>query len=540
MRRIAITLILVAAVAGMYSCAADAPTAPKPGSGGGTPSSAVSVQLYTNDANPKAGTCTQIEALVALNGGSVPDGTDVNFTTDFGAFGQNGLPLVSVETSNNVATTALCGSGAGPAKVKAQVTIAGKTNSASLPINFQPSSATLPYVSFCSPSFGPTTGGTSLTLNGGRLSSTTRVQFTANGVTRDGIITAVSANGTSVTVQTPGFPELSAPATPAAITMTLLAVPTSLVLSLPSCFAYGNSEPGIPTVSSLLPSSGTNEGKTRVTIIGSGFSTAGVQVFFGSVEATVVSVSYNQVVVLSPPAFGAGAPNLNQTVAVTVKNIGSGVTSNGVDYRYTPAVQLTAISNNTQPGQGPFVPVTIYGQGFQAPVAVSLAGWAASIVSVSATELVVVPGHPLASGCADVAGDVTVTNIDTGDSASGLSFTYVVPTPIITNVNPAFGQPGTSVTITGTNLPLAISDAEVRMGTTLAGVTAASGTAITFTVPDTGTAAPVCSGSDSPGTPETVSTLDITVTSRSTSCTVKLPQAFQYQLPCVPPPTPTP
>jgi hypothetical protein len=37
MRRIAILLILVAAVAGLHACAADAPTNPGPGTGGGTP-----------------------------------------------------------------------------------------------------------------------------------------------------------------------------------------------------------------------------------------------------------------------------------------------------------------------------------------------------------------------------------------------------------------------------------------------------------------------------------------------------------------------
>ena len=72
------------------------------------------------------------------------------------------------------------------------------------------------------------------------------------------------------------------------------------MLSLPSCFSYGTQDSGTPQVSSLLPSSGTNEGGTRVTIVGSGFSVGGgVQVFFGAIEATVVSVSFNQVVVLS-------------------------------------------------------------------------------------------------------------------------------------------------------------------------------------------------------------------------------------------------
>ena len=120
MRRIAFVLLLVAAVVGIHACAADAPTAPKPGGGGGE-SSALSIQLFTTDANPKAGTCTLVQAVVTFNGDPVPDGTGVNFSTDFGTFGENGLPLVSIVTTNGTAVTALCGPSAGTAKVKATV-----------------------------------------------------------------------------------------------------------------------------------------------------------------------------------------------------------------------------------------------------------------------------------------------------------------------------------------------------------------------------------------------------------------------------------
>src|SRR5262245_18110660 len=239
MRRIAIALTLVVAALGLKACAADAPSAPKPqpGGGGGGPS-ALQIQLFTNDSNPKAGTCALIEAIVTLNGNPVPDGSSVNFSSDFGTFSQNGLPLVSVVTQNGTAVTALCGPGAGLAKVKATATIAGNTGSASLNIAFQPSSSTLPFVSSYSPSFGPKEGGTILTLNGGRFfgsPSTTRVQFTVNGVTKDGIVQSISSS--QIVVQTPGFPEFQAPQLLATITLTLGSnQPQPVVLSLPTCF----------------------------------------------------------------------------------------------------------------------------------------------------------------------------------------------------------------------------------------------------------------------------------------------------------------
>ncbi len=547
MRRIAIALILAAVVVGIHACAADAPTAPKPGAGGGVTSSAVSVQLVASDANPKAGTCTLVEAFVTLNGSPVPDGTSVNFSTDFGTFGQNGLPLVSIVTTNGTAVTALCGGGAGPAKVKGTATVQGKTNSGNVTINFQPDSSTLPTVSFCNPSFGPLAGGTTLTLNGLRFfgnPSTTRVIFTVNGIAKDGIVTAVTA--TTVTVTTPGFPEVSSPSAQAAITLILgTNLPTPVTLSLPSCFSYGAADSGTPVVAALLPSSGSNEGNTRVTIIGSGFSTGGVQVFFGAVEATVVSVSFTQVVALSPPAFGAGAGNLNASVPVTVKNINNGVVSNTtVNFTYTPKVQITAYSNNTQT-VGFLVPMTIYGQGFQAPVAVSLAGIGALVQSVAATEIVVLPSSPLITGCTDLSGDIQVTNIDTGDTAKATNaFTYHLLKPAITGVSPSNSCPtgapcpnggtgGIAVTITGINLPT-VANAQVKFGGQTAFVTSSDGSTMVVTVPPTSSAAPTCSGGNPGGTPQVASTVDVVVTDATTTCSVTASGAFQYLLPCVP------
>jgi hypothetical protein len=551
MRRTVIALLLAAAVVGIYACAADAPSAPKPGAGGGTPSTSVSVQLFTSNSNPKAGTCTLIEALVNLNGNPVPDGTTVNFTTDFGTFGQNGLALVSVTTIDGQAVTALCGPGAGTAKVKASATIQGKSNTAQISINFQPDSGTLPFVSFCNPSFGPKSGGTQLVLNGGRFfgsPSTTRAVFTVNGVSKDAIVQSVTS--TQITVLTPGFPEIGAPSAQAPITLFLgTNQPTPVQLSLPSCFVYGTADSGTPTVTAILPASGTNEGNTRVTIIGAGFSTSGgVQVFFGSAEATVVSVSYNQVVALSPPAFGAGAGNLNATVPVTVKNIASGIVSNAtVTFSYSPAVRITSNSNGTQSAFPPFSPVTIFGQGFQAPVAVTLAGIPAFVQSVSATEIVVLPSQPLLSSCDNITGDIAVVNIDTGDGATGGAFTYVVPKPSISNVTPGNSCPnggngcptdnggvgGGTVTIDGVNLPASTGTAQVKFGSQTAFVTSASISEIVVTAPITAQAAPACTGTNIAGTPQVAATVDVTVTDLNSNCSVTATQAFQYILPCV-------
>lgn len=546
MRRIAIALTLLVVVALLHACAADAPTTPPPGGGGGGGSSSgLTIQLFTSDANPKAGNCTLVEAVVTLNGNPVPDGTGVSFTTDFGTFSQNGLPSVSVVTTNDTAVTALCGPAAGSAKVKATATVSGKAASATLTIVFQADQGSGPEVLSCAPSLGSTAGGELITLNGQRFTgtvATTRVQFTANGITKDGVVTSVSPG--AITVTTPAFPELSAPNTPTQITVTMgTNQPTPTVLSLPNCFSFGTQASSTPFITALLPSQGTKEGGTRVTIIGSGFSTAGVQVFFADREATVVSTTFSQIVVLSPKSFGIG----QETVAVTVKNINSGTVSGGANFRYTPSVTVTALNNHTQPFGGPYVPVTIFGQGFQAPVSVGLAGWTATVQSVSATEIVVLPGTPISSGCSDISGPASVVNINTGDGAEGGVFIYHVDKPTINGVTPGNSCPttlptdpcpnggvgGIPVTITGTGFT---STVDVKFGGQTAFQTGGhTSNSITVTAPITNSAAPTCTAGNPAGTHQIVSTVDVTVTNIETTCPVTAAQAFQYVMPCVVP-----
>ncbi len=145
MRRIAITLTVLALVAGAFACSSDAPTPPKAGPPGGgqnpNGSSALQIRLFTSNPNPPAGTCTLIQAIVTLNGNNVPDGTGVSFSTDFGVFAQNALPLISVVTQNGAAVTALCSEFAGTAVVRATATSGGQTGSATITIAFQPATS---------------------------------------------------------------------------------------------------------------------------------------------------------------------------------------------------------------------------------------------------------------------------------------------------------------------------------------------------------------------------------------------------------------
>lgn len=546
MRRIAYILIGLALVgAATWYCSSDAPAPTPPGQGGGgtTGTSALQIRLFTSNANPVAGSCTVIEAVVTLNGANVPDGTGVAFSTDLAGsfFQQNLLPLVSVVTQGGTATTALCSTSVGLATVRANSTIGSQSGSATISISFQPSPAVAPFFTFCTPSFGASTGGTPLTINGGRFpgdASTTRATLTAAGITREAPVTVMTSE--AVTVITPAFPEATSPAVPVSITLTFNTKSASPVtLSVPNCFAYGTTSASTPTITALIPSSGSNEGNTLVTIVGSGF-VAPLQVFFGPAEAQVLSVGFNQIIVKTPPASGAGLPNLNQTVTVRVHEITSGLdASKDAAFRFVTAIQVTAIDNSQQRVDQPFTPVTVHGQGFLSPVAVTLAGIPAKVISVSATELLVLPGAPFVSGCADISGPTIVTNIDSGATATGPTFIYLVvqTKPIISSVSPSSGGPGTTLTITGSNLGNVTG---VTVGPRSAPIVSVTSTQVVVSVPDNGAAAPDCPAGSPGGTLVNVgSAVDVTVTSAATGCSATAPAAFQYRLPCIAP-TPTP
>lgn len=541
MRRIFLRILVVALTAGLSACAADAPS-PTPPKGSGTPgTSAVQVRLFTTNANPTAGFCTLVQAIVSLNGGSVPDGTGVAFSTDFGVFEENLLPLVSKVTQNSSASTAICSTTVGVAKVKATVSIGTNTGSATINISFLPSAQAVPFFSFCNPSFGANTGGTALTITGGRFfgdSTSTRVQFSALGVTREGVVQAVTS--TTILVLTPAFPEATSPSVPVDITITFgTNTGSPITLSVPNCFVFGTVAGDQPSITAVLPSTGTNDGGTRVTILGSGFQ-GPMQVFFGTVEAPPpTSVSYNQIIVYSPAASGPGLPNLNNPVQIRVRNTTSGKEATspaGVTFTFVTRIQITALENGTQSIDA-LSPVTIFGQGFSSPVAVSLAGVPATPISVSATEIMAMPSVPLLSSCANLSSGVSVTNINTGDTSPppGPTFTYVVPKVAIGSISPStvLASTGGSVTISGSGFPATggTSKVTVTIGGRPAIVTSVSGSSISVTVQSLSVTPPAC-GASPPLTILPAATNDVTVTNLATGCSATAAGAFTFTAPC--------
>lgn len=456
-----LTALVAAGVLLLGACAGESPTAPTGGTppGGGTPPPVgASITLAASNESPLVQSTTTITATVTENGQPVPNGTAVEFETNLGSFADTGGTTSIRTTTNGVATVVLTSPTAGTARVTARVNnvIAQKD------ITFRSQPTTPPpivtSISSISPTRGGPAGGQEVIIRGQNFKSPVRVLFG----TKPAASVLISA--TEIRAVSPStnlgpstqFEEVDV------IVISEAGTPTEQSATAPQKFRYELEilQPAITTVS---PSSGPNEGNTRVTIFGEGFS-APIKVYFGTsgspgaplqdeVEAEVQGApTFNQVVVLTPPALGLGTALANKQVTIRVLNVATGkdAVRNSI-YRYGPSMQITAAGPTAlSPFGGDRV--EIEGWGFDDPVAVTLAGVAASPISVAGTKIVVLSGAPLIQACAFVGGagngPVSVTNVEDGVSDTGPTFAYALPNIRIQSVSPTTVTAGTTLTFT--------------------------------------------------------------------------------------------
>jgi hypothetical protein len=561
----------------VFACQSSSPTEPR---GSGTPVNpkppepvtTYSISVTANPAALSAGASTPSSVTIRVTrtdtGQPPPDLTEVTVTTTLGEFGSagSGVTTTKVQLVNGQAQLVLFpGTSQGTATIRASLgTSAGAAN---VSIGQQ---ATF-FISSVDPGVGNPAGGEEVTINGGGFDQPVRVTF--SGATA----TVLSVSPNRIRVRTPsataaGVSVGVGQAVPITVGVTVnVNEPGQLTDSLTNGFTYALGG-GIqqPQVFSISPASGSNDGGTRVTIVGDGFEQP-VQVLFGrgsaatnfnGVEATVESVTRNRIVVVTPAARGFGQNNVNQLVDILVKNLNTGFSSVAAGfYKYGSQVLITAMG----PGSGPFTGgtrVTIFGQGFEEPVAVSLGGVGQLVLSVTGTEIVFLTvGVPVttcpASGVISVTG-VSVTNINNGQNGTAaLGFNYIVPLPQIFSITPNSGGSGTLATVNGQNF--SSPNIQVLFGDASSGSAApirpgATSTAIPVTVP---TPPPTfvfrtepcdANGDGVQGTRNLETPISVTVRNlEGTGCSVTLSNAFTFIPPSTcnepaasPPPTPAP
>jgi hypothetical protein len=305
--------------------------------------------------------------------------------------------------------------------------------------------STTPAITSFTPTSGPTTGGTVITITGANFATGATVRIggvAATGVTR---VSSTQLRATS-------------PAGTAGARSVLVTNSNGQSATAAAQFTY-TAPSGGPTITSVSPSSGPTAGGTTITITGAGYVVGtGGEIRVGGVLATGVTyVSSTQLRAVTPPGT-AGAQ------AVSVRNPNGATVSFAGGFTYTaPALTptLTSVTPSSGPTAGGTV-VTLTGTNFVSGATVRVGGAAATGVTfVSATQV-------RATTPAGTAGarDVQITNPGGQSATRTGAFTYTSSTTVtITSVSPASGPTsgGTVITITGANYVLG-SGGEIRVG----------------------------------------------------------------------------
>ncbi len=556
------SVALIALLLVFGACKGESPTAPPPGGsippGGTTPPSGVTLNLTTSNADPLVDSTVVITANVTLDGQPVPNGTAVEFSSNNGTFTDTLASTTIRTTTNGVASATLTAATPGATRITATVNNVTRT----VDVTFRarpvtpPVPGTAPSIQSITPSIGRPSGGQTIRITGTNFIGPVKVLFDVGGAAPvEGFV--VSRTDTQIEVITPPV-NLGAGQELASrvIVITRAGSTNEQSVDVTDGFTFRN-EQLTPRISTATPNSGPILGGTLVSIIGDGFQ-APAQVLFGNAEARVVQVGFTEIIVEAPAARDTspnGSGVVTGPVDITVVNINSQTrTTLAGGFRYVAAIDVIAAG----PTEGPFTGgtrVTIDGNGFVAPVAVTIGGVAAQPVFVSGTRVIAITSGVVITTCADVAGPITVTNLSNGDTASGPSFTFRVPAPAISAVVPNGNDsanpvlPGESVTITVLNAQPGANKIKIGDSTFFATpVFSADGTFATFTVPVPSTLTfptEACvDGGGVTGTRRLPVQLDITYTNSTTGCTDTVEDAVTVSpcdpmpCPCVTPPPP--
>jgi len=447
MRQRKLTFALLALLLILAGCKSESPTAPPPVGPGGTPGGGVTPPTNATltltaspTTTPLVNSNVTLTAKVTQNNQNVPDGTAVQFTTNLSGstFTDSGTTSAIKITSNGVATATLTSTAVGTATVIAAV--GNVTKSIDITFSTQPTtpppSGTTPTITAVTPATGPPAGGTQVSISGTNFRSPARILFDiGDGNPKEAFVVSVSS--TQIVAITPAI-NLVTGQTKAADVIVITQAGTSGEQRVVKTGGFTYQLAVLtPVIRSLQPTSGPIGGGTRVTIFGDAFQTP-VQVFFGAAEAQVISVNFDNVIVMSPRGSDTapgGSGVVTGPVTVTVRNVGSGTSANSpVSFRYTPKMVITTAG----PTEGPFTGGTrikIDGVGFDDPLAVIVGTVAAQVISVSGSEVIVQTVGVNLTTCSDVTGPIVVTNTENGDSATGPNFIFRVPKPLITSIS---------------------------------------------------------------------------------------------------------
>lgn len=226
-------------------------------------------------------------------------------------------------------------------------------------------STIIPVITSVVPGAGPVTGGQTVTINGQNFTGATSVTFGGTPCTS---FTVVSA--TQITCVTP----------PNAAGVVEVVVTTPVGSNVTTGTANDYIYTTGPTVLSLTPSEGACNGATVVTVTGTGFTSSGMTVAFGTVQAVFTYISSTTLVAVAP-VQGAGVVDVRVT---TPAGTSPNTAADDFTCTGTPIPTVTGLN----PASGPIgTTVTITGTNFTGVTSVTFGGVSATFTVVSSTQI---------------------------------------------------------------------------------------------------------------------------------------------------------
>lgn len=299
-------------------------------------------------------------------------------------------------------------------------------------------STIIPVITTIVPNVGPTAGGQTVTITGQNFTGATSVTF-------DGIpctsFTVVSA--TQITCVTP----------PHAAGVVEVVVTTPVGSNVTTGTANDYIYTTGPTVLSLTPSEGACNGATVVTVTGTGFTSSGMTVAFGTVQAVFTYISSTTLVAVAP-VQGAGVVDVRVT---TPAGTSPNTAADDFTCTGTPIPTVTGLN----PTSGPIgTTVTITGTNFTGVTSVTFGGVSATFTVVSSTQITAT----VPAGTPPGVVDVRVTNAaGTSPNTSADNFTNTSTSTIQYTLYRTF----TLIVWTGAdNKPIAQAIGGTQAGTT--------------------------------------------------------------------------
>ena len=238
-----------------------------------------------------------------ISGGTTVTISGANFASGAAVtFGGTAASSITVSSSSQIVAVSpshIAGS------VAVMVSENGQSSTAGTSFTYN---ALSPTITGISPNNGPTAGGTNVTISG--------TNFLAGALVLFGTVPA-----TNISVASATQIQAVAPANAAGPANVTVQDPGNLNATLSGGFSYGSSSSGVPTITSVSPTSGTPG--TVVTITGTNFASADV-VSFGSANAPSSTFVSATQLTATVPTISAGTYNVTVTdpdpATVTLNN----------------------------------------------------------------------------------------------------------------------------------------------------------------------------------------------------------------------------